>query len=451
VKGSQNLSLPENVLTVQKLVSQVRTELEHAFASVWVTGEISNLRIPHSGHTYFTLKDSGAQIQAVFFRNKKRYIRFEPEDGLQVLCKGIVTVYEVRGGLQLNVDYMEPVGVGALHIAFEQIKERLEKEGLFDPARKKVLPLLPRRIGVITSPTGAAIQDILNVINRRYADVEILIAPVHVQGHQAAPEIVSAIETLNRSAGLDVIILARGGGSIEDLWAFNEEEVARAVYASQIPIVSAVGHETDFTIADFVADFRAPTPSAAAELVVQNKVELVDRIAQFNKRLANQIRYRLERYRGEMKILRRRLVTPEQRIGMLQQRLDELGTSLSSILKNKIEAYRKGLERSSTAMRLLSPRVKAGRFRERLESLTEKLGREAELVFRIRRDRLSALTGRLETLSPLNVLSRGYSIVYALPEEEIVRDVNAISTGERLRIRFHRGQADCTVDSKEGG
>ena len=451
MKESPNLSLPENVLTVKGLISQIREELESAFTSVWVTGEISNLRTPQSGHTYFTLKDSEAQIQAVFFRNKKRYIRFEPEDGLEVLCKGVVTLYEVRGGLQLNVDYMEPLGVGALHVAFEQIKARLENEGLFDPAHKKPLPLLPRRIGVITSPTGAAIQDILHVIDRRYGDVEILIAPVRVQGELAAPEIVDAIEKLNSRGNLDVLILARGGGSIEDLWAFNEEAVARAIYASRIPLVSAIGHETDFTIADFVSDFRAPTPSAAAELVVQNKVELEGRISHLAKRLVNEMGYRVDRYAAELKILAGRLITPEQRISTLHQRLDELHTAAMNALGSKIRTCREDLERSQTVLRFLNPRLQARRFRERLQVLEKKLRREITVIAGRKKDRLSSLSSRLDTLSPLNVLARGYSIVYRLPDEQIIRDVRSVSAADRLRLRFHHGRADCTVDYVEEG
>ncbi|MDX1763335.1 MAG: exodeoxyribonuclease VII large subunit [bacterium] len=451
MKGGANLSLPENVLTVKELIGQIREELESAFTSLWVTGEISNLRTPQSGHTYFTLKDAEAQIQGVFFKHKKRYIRFEPEDRLAVLCKGVVTVYEARGGLQLNVDYMEPLGVGALHVAFEQIKARLEKEGLFDRAHKKVLPVLPRRIGVITSPSGAAVQDILHVINRRYGDVGILIAPVRVQGEQAAAEIVAAIEQLNRRGDLDVLILARGGGSIEDLWAFNEEAVARAIYASEIPLVSAVGHETDFTIADFVADFRAPTPSAAAELVVQNKLDLHDRINQLTKRLVNEMGYRVDRYGADLKILVGRLVTPERRIEFLQQHLDELNMTALTAMESKIRRHRGDLERFQTALRFLNPREQSQRFRERLKVLKDKLSREIRVTAGRKRDRLSSLSSRLETLSPLHVLSRGYSIVYRLADEEIIRDVRSLSAGDRLRLRLHHGRADCTVDHVEEG
>ncbi len=443
--------LPAQPLSVHELVREIREHLEYEFTSVWVTGEISNLRTPHSGHTYFTLKDADAQIPAVFFKNKKRYIRFEPEDGLEVLCKGIVTVYEVRGSMQLNIDYMEPVGLGALYLAFEQIKERLEKEGLFDPVHKKKLPLLPRRIGVITSPTGAAIQDILNIIHRRFAEVEILIAPVRVQGDSAAGEIVEALQSLNRRGDLDVIILSRGGGSIEDLWPFNEDAVARAIFASCIPVVSAVGHETDYTIADFVADFRAPTPSAAAELVVQNKADLVYRIQQLARRLQSQMGHSLERLRSNIEQFGRRLVTPAQRLGMLQQRLDDLGASLYEAGQRRVSASRDRLVRRQSDLRLLSPRHKLHRLRERHGMLHERLRRSSDKRVKGARDSIGALSSRLHALSPLNVLARGYSIVYRLPEREIIRDVKKLSVQDRVRIRFHRGEAEGTLDFIEEG
>jgi exodeoxyribonuclease VII large subunit len=447
----QNLPLPEGVLSVHELISQIRASLERTFPSQWVTGEISNLRTPRSGHTYFTLKDAEAQIQAVFFRHKKRYIRFEPEDGMQVLCKGKVTLYEVRGDLQITIDYMEPLGIGALHLAFEQIKTRLEAEGLFDVEHKQPLPLLPQRIGVITSPTGAAIRDILQIIQRRFADVEILIAPVHVQGERAAPEIVAAIESLNRWGNLDVLILARGGGSIEDLWPFNEEIVARAIHASCLPIVSAVGHETDFTIADFAADVRAPTPSAAAELVVRNKVALQEKIDQIDRRLRLGVSHFLERLWAEVEIHARRIVTPEQRISMYQQRLDELSEAAAGALRQRIDLLRERLKGYDAAMCHLSPRARIAGGRDFLETLNQKLIREQKHFLQSRQERLDALSGRLAALSPLNVLARGYSIVTRLPEGSVVRDAMELSLRDRLGIRLYRGKVECIVDRIEEG
>ncbi|MEK6776446.1 MAG: exodeoxyribonuclease VII large subunit [bacterium] len=444
-------NFPYEVLTVHELTSRIRGRLEEAFPAVWVTGEISNLKTPYSGHTYFTLKDDQAQIQAVFFKHRKRYIRFEPEDGMQALCKCVVTVYEARGTVQISVDYMEPMGLGALHLAFEQIKERLEKEGLFDPAHKKKLPLLPQRIGVITSPTGAAIQDILNIISRRFANVEILIAPVHVQGESAAPEIVEAMEVMNRREDLDVIILARGGGSLEDLWPFNEEKVARAIYSSSIPVISAVGHETDFTIADFVADFRAPTPSAAAELVVQNKAEIQARIAAMEKRLQNQAGNILNRVRSGLEIFSRRLISPEQRLNRVRQRLDDLNEDLNTSLRHRLDSLKAHIHGRMNSLRFLSPMDRVRELRGRLKAYAKKNQREIMIALQGRRDRLSALSARLETLNPLNVLHRGYSIVYKLPEGKIITESRKISLNDRLRIHFHSGKAECTVDHIEEG
>ncbi len=442
----EDANMPSAILTVHELVRQIRERLEQDLSNLWVSGEISNLRTPHSGHTYFTLKDVDSQIPAVFFKFKKRYIRFEPEDGMQVLCKGGVTVYEARGAVQLNVDFMEPVGVGALHLAFEQIKERLAKEGLFDPERKKKLPLVPQRIGIVTSPTGAAIQDILKIIGRRFANVEILIAPVHVQGESAAPEIVEAIELLNQRGNLDVIILTRGGGSLEDLWPFNEEQVARAIHASHIPIISAVGHETDYTIADFTADFRAPTPSAAAERVVRNKAEVVEKLESLEKHLVNQTRFLLDRNRSEVKLLFRRLVSPEQKLGMMQQRVDDLSSALERSLQFKMGSLHERLQNRISSIRLLNPVTKIRRLGERLQTTIDKIRREAVFSVQGRKDKVSALAARLDALSPLNVLQRGYSIVFKLPEGEIVRDVQRLSLKDRLSIRFHHGRAECTVE-----
>ncbi|NOY52636.1 MAG: exodeoxyribonuclease VII large subunit [Deltaproteobacteria bacterium] len=438
--------MPEGVLTVHELISRIRTSLEQTFSAQWVTGEVSNLRTPRSGHTYFSLKDADARIQAVFFRHKKRYIRFEPEDGMEVLCKGNVTLYEIRGDLQINVDYMEPLGVGALHIAFEQIKKRLEQEGLFDPARKKVLPLLPRKVGIITSPTGAAIRDILQVMGRRFANMELLISPVRVQGEQAAAEIASAIESLNRRGDPEVLILARGGGSIEDLWPFNEEIVARAIAASSIPVVSAVGHETDFTIADFTADLRAPTPSAAAEIVVRNKLDLEEKISGIGQRLHLAIRRSLEQLRRRVELSAQKCAAPVRTVGMYQQRVDELSEVLFRRLAGRTALLRERVKGVESSLRLLNPRQRAQVLREHLQGIVLQLRREAPRLIRPRRDHVDALTSRLEALSPLKVLSRGYAVVTHPPQVAIVRDVAKLSRSDRIGIRLHRGEVECIVD-----
>jgi len=297
----------KKILTVSELTLNIKGHLEEGFRELWVEGEISNFRSPASGHYYFTLKDDKSQIRAVVFRFMGRSLKFEPKDGLSVICRGRITVYEPRGEYQLILDYMEPKGIGALQLAFEQLKEKLAKEGLFDPAHKKLLPLLPQKIGIVTSPTGAAIRDLLTVIGRRFSNVEILINPVKVQGEGAHQEIAKSIYELNGIPGIDVIIITRGGGSLEDLWSFNEEIVARAIYRSSIPVISAVGHEIDFTIADFVADLRAPTPSAAGELVVRDKAELINLLETLFNRMKNIILHLLETERHRFLFLKRRL------------------------------------------------------------------------------------------------------------------------------------------------
>jgi exodeoxyribonuclease VII large subunit len=314
------------VYTVSELTAGIKGALEGAFPAVWVEGEISNLRVPSSGHAYFTLKDEGAQISAVLFRSRGRRVRFEPEDGMRVLAFGALDVYAARGQYQLVVELMEPQGLGALQLAFEQLKRKLEAEGLFDDGRKRKLPVYPRVIGIVTSPTGAAIRDMLNIIGRRFGDLRILIAPVRVQGDGAAAEIVQALVNLQEMAELDVIVVGRGGGSIEDLWAFNEEAVARAIVACRVPVISAVGHETDFTIADFVADLRAPTPSGAAELVVREKLAVVARLADLYDRLTQAITADVTAHRERLEFLTRRrvLTDPTRPLRDLYRRLDDL-------------------------------------------------------------------------------------------------------------------------------
>jgi exodeoxyribonuclease VII large subunit len=322
---------PPKIYTVSDLTTEIRTVLEDSFAGVWVEGELSNFRHHSSGHMYFTLKDQESQIRAVMFRQQNRQLKFRPQDGLAILMYGEISVYEPRGEYQIVGEYMEPRGIGALQLAFEQLKERLQAEGLFDDSRKRPIPMLPGRIGVITSPTGAAIRDILQVLRRRFAGVDVLIYPVTVQGDQAAPEIVEAIRELNRRGGLDVLIVARGGGSIEDLWAFNEEVVARAIAASKIPVISAVGHQVDYTIADFVADLRAPTPSAAAELVVSKTDELAQRLDDLQARMSGAVRSRLDALIVRVGGLERhlRLLNPMERIRMRRRHLTALWKDLT--------------------------------------------------------------------------------------------------------------------------
>ncbi len=391
-------------LTVSELNEIVKRTLETNIDAVWVVGEISNLRIPPSGHYYFTLKDEKNQIAAVMFRRQGGNLRFAPENGMAVLCFGRVGLYPVRGDLQLYVDSMEPRGQGALYLAFEQLKKRLAAEGLFAEERKRSVPYLPAAIGIVTSDKGAALQDMLRIIGDRFPDRRIVICPVKVQGEGAAQEIAAAIEGLNRWGNVEVMIVGRGGGSLEDLWAFNEETVARAIFDSAVPVISAVGHEIDFTIADFVADRRAPTPTAAAEMVVPKRADLSEQVTMLQDALWRNIERKLESAREEWRGLVKRLSDPGRKLREHQQRLDELSVDL---------------------MRRLQQRLRESK------------------------DELATVAGRLEALSPLAVLDRGYSIAHKLPEERIVKDAASLRLGDRLRITFAAGKAVCRVENKE--
>jgi exodeoxyribonuclease VII large subunit len=391
-------------LTVSDLTELIRGTLESQLDALWVRGEISNFRMPPSGHLYFTLKDDKSQIAAVMFRRQGAMLRFTPENGMAVLCFGRVSLYTVRGDLQLYVDDMEPLGQGALALAFEQLKQKLAAEGLFAPERKRELPFLPVSIGIVTSDKGAALHDMLRIIRDRYPDRRVVIRPVKVQGEGAAREIATGIAELNQNGAVDVIIVGRGGGSLEDLWAFNEEVVARAIYASTAPVISAVGHEIDFTIADFVADVRAPTPTAAAEMVLPLKADLVEQVRLLEGQLGKNIKLKLDSLREASAGLAKRLADPRRKLRENQQLLDEVSVALLR------------------------------RFQDRLRQL---------------KDHLARGSGRLEALSPLAVLERGYSITHKLPTEEIVKDAGSLATGDRLRITFARGKALCRVEGKE--
>jgi exodeoxyribonuclease VII large subunit len=391
-------------LSVSELNEIVKETLESQLDAYWVVGEISNLRIPPSGHCYFTLKDKKSQVAAVMFRRQGAGIRFTPENGMQVLCFGRVSLYPARGDLQLYVEKMEPRGQGTLYLAFEQLKRKLAAEGLFAAERKRSLPFLPQCIGIVTSEKGAALYDMLRIMGDRFPERRIVIRAVRVQGEGAAREIAAGIEDLNRYGAVEVIIAGRGGGSLEDLWAFNEESVARAIYKSRAPVISAVGHEIDFSIADFVADHRAPTPTAAAEMVLPRKLELQATIASLEVTLLRAMEWRLESARGELRVLVKRLSDPGRKLREHQQRLDNVSLDL------------------------------VRRFRDRLRRC---------------RDRLARITGRLEALSPLACLERGYSITHKLPEEHIVKDSGTLNTGDRVRITFTTGKALCRVEEKE--
>ncbi len=436
----------KRIVTVSQLTALVRGVLEENFEHVWVEGEVSNLAMPGSGHLYFTLKDAGAQLRCVMFRASARQLRFKPKDGMGLIVRGRMTVFEPRGDYQLIVEYLEPQGIGALQLAFVQLKERLAREGFFEESRKRPIPKLPQRIGIVTSATGAAIHDILHVLDRRFANVEVLISPVKVQGEGAAQEIAGAIRDFNRYRDIDVMIVGRGGGSLEDLWAFNEEAVARAIFASRIPVISAVGHEVDFTIADFVADLRAPTPSAAAELVIKSKEELEAGLTALFHRLRIAMIHRLAVVSGELENLARSIKEPSMLLGRLAQQLDHLSERLSAAVREGMlrRAERVGFFRNN--LRLVTPAVQVERARELLLSLEARGENAIQRALDRSREAAAVSAGKLQSLSPLLTLSRGYAIACRLPDKSAVRDGRTLVPGDRLDLTFQRGGALCVVE-----
>jgi len=436
------------VWTVTQLTRRVKGLLEETLGAVWVSGEISNWKAAASGHAYFTLKDENSQIDAVMFRGSLARLRFEPENGLEVLAHGRVTVYERRGNYQIVLDDMQPKGLGALQLAFEKLKKKLAGEGLFDEARKKPLPLFPCRIGIVTSPTGAAIRDILNILGRRFANAHVLLYPARVQGAEAAAEIAEGIRALD-AWGIDVMIVGRGGGSLEDLWPFNEESVVRAVYAAQTPIISAVGHEIDFTLTDFAADRRAPTPSAAAELVVQEREALLERIQARRKRLSAALLRHTERVRHHLQVLRKSPVfrRPEELTRQKRQRGDELRMRMEEAIAGRMDESKNRLERARRALGLLSPSARIGRERERLRALQKRWFRSGDIATQRPRGQFLPLLAKLDALSPLAILSRGYALAWEEPGHTLVRDSAELKPGGELQLRFGRGGARVEVQS----
>ena len=436
------------VCTVGELAMRIKAHLEDQFPAVWVEGEISNLRTPSSGHAYFTLKDDTAQLRCVLFRGRGRRVAFQPEDGMQVLAFGGLDVYLARGEYQLVVELLEPKGVGALQLAFEQLKRRLEAEGLFDAARKRPLPPFPRTIGIVTSPTGAAIRDMLHVIDRRFADLRILITPVRVQGEEAPGEIVAALRDLQAVEDLDVIIVGRGGGSIEDLWAFNDERVARAIAGCRVPVISGVGHETDFTIADFVADLRAPTPSAAAEVVVQEKLQVARALVNLYEALKQAMASRLERDRERVEVLgKRRVLTDAARaLRDLYRRVDELTSRLTRAVRGSERQATHRLSLARNALRSLNPVARIANGTVLLAQLRGRLASAAVHSVKVSQHRFDAAVGRLDSLSPLAVLGRGYSLTRLLPSGVIVRSAAQTRPGDAIEILLHQGAVEARVE-----
>ena len=434
-----------HIYTVSGLTREIRDRLETHFSLVWVSGEVSNLRQPLSGHFYFTLKDAGAQLRAVLFKGNHQHLRFKPQEGSQFLCRGRLTVYEPRGEYQLVVDYLEPLGLGALAQAFEALKTRLQAEGLFDAALKKPLPFLPRRIALVTSPTGAAVRDLLRLLRQRCPGMEILIYPVKVQGAEAAGEIAQALDDLSAYPGVEVIVLARGGGSLEDLWPFNEEAVARAIHRCRVPVVSAVGHEVDVTIADFTADVRAPTPSAAAELVAPERAELKRRLDRRAAALARALSGRLETARRYVVLLTRGLPDMQRRLVDLRLRTDERAEILLRRLKRHLDGQRQQVRLNSSRLVLLSPRRAIAACRQHLEQAGQRLLGNWRRAQQTRRRHLEYCRSHLEQLDPLAILQRGYAVATLLPQETVIRDAAQVPTGAAVRVRVARGRMDCDV------
>ena len=438
------------VYTVTELTTSIQDLLEERFDFVWVEGEISNFRSPASGHYYMVIKDEKAQIRAVMFRLQARYLKFLPEDGMKVIVQGRISVYAPRGEYQIILDYLEPMGVGALALAFEQVKKKLAGMGVFDKDIKKPLPFLPKRVAVITSPTGAAIRDFLKIIRRRFANMEILIVPVRVQGDQACEEIVNALDLINRKLKADVIVLTRGGGSLEDLWAFNQEDLALAIRKSGIPVVSAVGHEIDLTISDLAADFRAPTPSAAAELLVVEKETLINRLDQANTRLIADMQLKVRSLGDELNRLRNRIQDPRKGLATLWMRLDEIHSRLIRTMELAIKDKSKGLGAEIRALRLFSPVNRITGIRQNLGFQKASLVKAMERQFGGMRASRSLLEKRINDLSPLSVLKRGYSITMKLPEKRVLKDVSGMEQGDQVQVLLGEGELECRVE-KVGG
>lgn len=431
----------ETVLSVEQLNHQIRQLIESEFQTVWVRGELSNFKPHSSGHFYFSLKDAKSQIKAVMFRGYNAKLKFKPHDGLEVLVRGKVTVYEPRGDYQISVEVMEPVGAGALQKAFEQLKLKLKNEGLFETSRKRALPVLPKHIAIVTSPTGAAIRDMINVLTRRYKAVNMTLVPTIVQGEAAAPQICEALKKAYRLPGVDVVIVGRGGGSIEDLWAFNEEIVARTIAASPVPIISAVGHEIDFTIADFVADVRAPTPSAAAELVVKNASDLSRQIDGLYRMLRNQMAKFMQTEKQKLLGLCRGLVDPKKRIMDLILRRDELETRLHQSTQRFFEKSKMRVQMLVQA--LVSPQEVFNQIKNKQQMLNYKLVQNLQKILENKKYSWQKSMSLLDSLSPLRVVDRGYSLVTY--KKQLIKDSQQLKTGDEIQIQFAKGQVDAIV------
>lgn len=438
--------LDRRIWTVRDLVAAVRTQVEREYTDTWVQGEISNFRAPASGHLYFTLKDDHAQLGVVVFRSSARLLRFRPENGMEVLVRGRVTIYEERGELQVSAEYIEPKGAGALQIAFEQLKAKLQAEGLFDQSRKKAIPSIPGRIGIITSPQAAALRDILNILQRRHHSANVLIFPAQVQGESAPLEVSAGIRYFNKARNVEVIIVARGGGSAEDLAAFNHEGLARTVASSTIPIISAIGHETDFTIVDFVADLRAPTPSAAAELVIRSRQEVEEQAEGLYQRLARAVRYRLLMGRQALTELAQHgaFARITDVINQRQQRLDDLLYRLERVQRQILEQHRRRWEVASAAVRHYDARRMLTSVGQEFDARVAAITSVMRALVSQCRSRLERVSGQLEALSPLAILERGYALVFDA-SGKVIKDAAHTNRGDEVRVRLARGEITAVV------
>jgi len=435
--------------TVRELVAAVRTNVEREYGDIWVEGEISNFRAHESGHLYFTLKDASAQMRVVMFRSSAKLLRFRPENGMVVVARGRVTVYEERGELQISAEYLEPKGAGALQVAFEQLKAKLEAEGLFDASRRKPIPTLPQRIGIVTSPQAAALRDILNILRRRHHGVNVLIYAAQVQGEAAALEVTAGVRHFNKTRTVDVIIVTRGGGSAEDLAAFNHEGLARAIAASEIPVISAIGHETDFTIVDFVADLRAATPSAAAELVIRSRQEIEEQMEGLHRRLEKAVRYQLLMVRQNLTELARHGAFGRimDLIHRRQQRLDELGHRLGQAQRGIIERHRRRFEGLSATVRHYDVRRVLEGMRKDLTAQRTGLVAAFRNLLLERRVRVERMETALQALSPVAILERGYALVFD-GSGKLLKDARKVKAGDEISAKLAKGTVRARVEGK---
>ncbi len=445
-----NLQPERRIYSVSDLTARIRDLLAKNFTDTTVQGEISNCRPAASGHIYFTLKDERAQIRCVFFKNQQRGMKFRPEDGLKVTVRGSISVYEARGEYQIYVESLEPLGRGALQLAFEQLKKRLEDEGLFDAARKKPLPMLPSRVGLITSPTGAAVRDVVRILTRRFPNIQLTLYPVRVQGEGSAAEIVEALRYFHKKQAADVVLLVRGGGSMEDLWSFNEETVARAIIECNIPVISGVGHETDFTIADFVADVRASTPSAAAELVVNTRREFDNHVSDLQADLATLMRYRIMELTGRVHALLGRpgFRRPHDLLRQRRQRADDLTSRVAQGLRARLDQSRRRFTAAHLKIASFDFRVRIAGLRLRLQARSTDLGTRADRFLRLKREHWERLTLQLHERSPLKVLERGYAIATDTAGN-VLRETDQVRVGDAVAIQLHHGRLILEVKQKE--